>query len=1302
MAGSTGAKDIVAVTSKGKTLYRASEASTPPAWPLINFYAELAEDEYIKTIEYSMGDIEVGARNVRSAYTEPFHGQVFCYYGQIVGTPQAHTAKATVLMPKAGVVAPDYQNSEHWSKRLEVDLPSALNKANAGVITYRVSSTNSQSLIGGDTTSDKNITASISLKSDNYNELSGYSLKALKGMYVYVRVPTNAGLRIDPNSINVSYGLEPRVKNGTSVSDGVVFDALTINNETVYRITLPNDIIGDRTKTFTAYPAISVTAKVGASATAKSGVVSYAEIFSFASITNAQTKSGTYAGDQGRVVPDTFGFINPGTPNENAYLALPPAANGFTIYEQAALAASASASADSGDDNWQVYTPGSKNYINLSTEKSIARYRVQLKNNTGTLMPDGFTVIIPVPKAEQNLPEISDVTEDWQFQWPMTLGGNVADELSSTNYTVAYDTSYGHLNDKDFAGWKTYDSVKDNLNDVRAIRITYTKPVPLDFTETITVPLSMNMDDAEKAQYGGKVNIFESLVYSSFGGTALYRQSEQVALCLNNGKVEGFVYGDVNRNNLYDAGDTALSGVVVKAYSTKGGAETIPVEVGTVTTDTSGHYEFLTINREWSVNVEFNNPGISTAPKRFIAWHSSWSSGSPAAGTPQDSNTSWWVNDVQSGGDEVNALLQEPYTVNWNTGDGTTQAAQHVFIGDKATRPADPVKTGHNFVNWYKDAGKTTLWNFDVEVILADTTVYASYNAKQAVVTYYKNYPHETLASTFATTTFTYGQTMTAPDTLYPATPPGYKTEGNWYTSAAPQDEKWVFGTPYALDSEAAISLYAQWAPDYDENSYWFNVTYSADNATSGTAPSDTTEYEKGISDTVTVLGNTGSLVRAGYTFTDWSTTKNATAAQYVAGDSFTIAEDTTLYPVWLPRLDTAYTLEHYQVSAGGTNLVEKEHLEGRTDITVVALPRTYTGYRHSPEHSQTVASGTLAGDGSLVLRLYYLINTYTVSFADGYTDTILATQEVEHGSSATPPANPARPGYSFNGWQGSYSDVTSDVTVVATWQQVVAPVVDEPQYALSYLPGAEGVTGLAAGARYTPGNLVTVATAPARPGYSFTGWLSSAGGMLQPGNVFEMPAANVSLTAQWQARTSSTMVAPVETDPPRDTPATTTAAPAASASSAAGLSESEMSMTENQTGNPTKDILAGSVPLGGPGATGVWSLVSTILMLLSFISVLVLVIVLAVRRRREGNPGTAISRRQKQALISGLVGIASGITTMTVWALCEDLSKPMAVFNTVSPIIAALFAVTLALTIIALIKGRQGQGRDVGAQVLA
>lgn len=57
-----------------------------------------------------------------------------------------------------------------------------------------------------------------------------------------------------------------------------------------------------------------------------------------------------------------------------------------------------------------------------------------------------------------------------------------------------------------------------------------------------------------------------------------------------------------------------------------------------------------------------------------------------------------------------------------------------------------------------------------------------------------------------------------------------------------------------------------------------------------------------------------------------------------------------------------------------------------------------------------------------------------TVKFVD-WDGTVLSTQSVKYGQNATPPVSPERQGYSFQGWEGSYYNVTSDINITAMYR---------------------------------------------------------------------------------------------------------------------------------------------------------------------------------------------------------------------------------------------------------------------------
>ncbi|MBN2796153.1 MAG: InlB B-repeat-containing protein, partial [Clostridia bacterium] len=77
-----------------------------------------------------------------------------------------------------------------------------------------------------------------------------------------------------------------------------------------------------------------------------------------------------------------------------------------------------------------------------------------------------------------------------------------------------------------------------------------------------------------------------------------------------------------------------------------------------------------------------------------------------------------------------------------------------------------------------------------------------------------------------------------------------------------------------------------------------YTVTYNGNGNTGGSVPTDGNNYPNG--NTVTVLGNTGSLVRTGYTFAGWNTAANGSGTSYTGGNTFSIGtSNVTLYAQW-------------------------------------------------------------------------------------------------------------------------------------------------------------------------------------------------------------------------------------------------------------------------------------------------------------------------------------------------------------------------------------------------------------------
>ncbi|UKS31321.1 S-layer homology domain-containing protein [Paenibacillus sp. HWE-109] len=77
-----------------------------------------------------------------------------------------------------------------------------------------------------------------------------------------------------------------------------------------------------------------------------------------------------------------------------------------------------------------------------------------------------------------------------------------------------------------------------------------------------------------------------------------------------------------------------------------------------------------------------------------------------------------------------------------------------------------------------------------------------------------------------------------------------------------------------------------------------YTMTYNGNGAISGNAPTDSGSYAQGV--TVSVYGNTGNLVKTGYTFAGWNTEADGSGTSYAEGSPFIMGtSNTTLYAKW-------------------------------------------------------------------------------------------------------------------------------------------------------------------------------------------------------------------------------------------------------------------------------------------------------------------------------------------------------------------------------------------------------------------
>jgi len=81
------------------------------------------------------------------------------------------------------------------------------------------------------------------------------------------------------------------------------------------------------------------------------------------------------------------------------------------------------------------------------------------------------------------------------------------------------------------------------------------------------------------------------------------------------------------------------------------------------------------------------------------------------------------------------ACSKTTFTVTFDV-DGEGSESIEVEKNSLVTRPADPVKTGYDFIDWYEDADKTKTWDFASKKVGENVTIYAKFEIKKFNVTF--------------------------------------------------------------------------------------------------------------------------------------------------------------------------------------------------------------------------------------------------------------------------------------------------------------------------------------------------------------------------------------------------------------------------------------------------------------------------------------------------------------------------------------------------------------------------------------
>jgi uncharacterized protein (TIGR02145 family)/uncharacterized repeat protein (TIGR02543 family) len=332
-----------------------------------------------------------------------------------------------------------------------------------------------------------------------------------------------------------------------------------------------------------------------------------------------------------------------------------------------------------------------------------------------------------------------------------------------------------------------------------------------------------------------------------------------------------------------------------------------------------------------------------------------------------------------------------------------------------------------------------------------------------------------------------------------------------WNTMADGSGIAYAGGVTFAMGS-ADVILYAQWTTNPT-----FTVTYDGNGNTSGMVPVEANRYETASS--ITIKGNTGSLVKTGCTFSGWNTTANGNGALYAEGAKVLIGTtDLILYAQWAVSKYTV-SFNSMEGSAVASQIIDHG---GKVTEPVAPIRTGYTfggWYKEAAYTTQWNFTTDIVTANDTLFAKWAAV-TYTVTFDDQQATTHVSpvSKYVVFPSTTigTLPTEPKKTGYMFCCWNtaadGSGSEfttlttVTTNMTVYAVWNSHTYTVTYDGQ---SIVPNSTKLV-------ISPKTTVETLPAPIASGYQFGGWFTSVNGGGSPFLATTTVTSDITVFAKW------------------------------------------------------------------------------------------------------------------------------------------------------------------------------------------
>ena len=334
-----------------------------------------------------------------------------------------------------------------------------------------------------------------------------------------------------------------------------------------------------------------------------------------------------------------------------------------------------------------------------------------------------------------------------------------------------------------------------------------------------------------------------------------------------------------------------------------------------------------------------------------------------------------------------------------NTGEGTKTVTKY-FEAEVGETPSTIKKTGYALASWNTKADGTgdTVQASD-KMPNADLTIYAQWVPASGVKYTVKHQQMNTDGIGW-TVVKTINLTGTTGDSVTPEV-----TEYAGFTSPEAQT------VTIAGDGSTVVTY-----------SYTRNKYNSIFNGNGGTPESTTQTYYYGA-----VITGAPSATREGYSLDSWNTDPNGNGIR-LSSTLKQEAKDMTFYAQWKPNANTPYTVNYQQMNVNGRGYttVESVTYTGKTDATVNAPLKKYTGFI-SPD-AQAV---TIAADGSSEVTYQYVRTQYNITYNGNGGSSASVSKHYYDAEIGDLPTS-ERIGYDFAGWN-TKADGTGETYYAST-----------------------------------------------------------------------------------------------------------------------------------------------------------------------------------------------------------------------------------------------------------------------------